>query len=830
MGKSIGWALHWTFVIWTFLAGLNSVKADSQSHLKSLFGQATQTSTNLTRPGEFCSANCKHQQSKPTTCPGFLIERARGDRFGYTHSPLQTCISRINFPKDPFTDLQDYQDYLREQLGFEDYPRIASSCIPQSETSGGIRKTTREIPEVVRATLMTEYYASLTRLKAGQQAIIHSITLLESVLEAKQKRCSPDTEFTGCPVEMEPMDTPCVDPLVPETQEWCALKNRCNGSELHKLASEAISLEYNAFKALQRKRRDHTIKHLHEQIDEALETKKHFKSHLGDIDLEASDLNREVRDSLLEQREKLYDQLGKIQKATKCLSLRNNFGNELCEDFEKTLATTPQLDLSALRDTHKGLMTSSYDAAQSCLKDPRKIKEKQKKATRELALSATMAAVLWPLEGIAQGGSGLIAMGQFLVKATRQSKSARKTLSALKSNITNSDIARMTASTIGLGYSTKMVKQTIKECSHLLNQAQILGTTNGATQSSEFFCSEEHLNQVALKQDYQACLQYSAINTLLVAGPVVGTRVTRELRNHLKRKRVNRRSKDEEGAGEIAQRVEEQWGYSFLSMLRSNQSLRGLWRGIKPLKKKIDDLKKRAENDPALAAQIAAVEQRLNNLRAGNSTSVRQARRNSTTGASTLPEKRIAEAEDLVEEYIRRGIPLSTRAIQKIHKKVNTTVEAPSGVLRGKDDTVYASSGNNSQIGDFYIFGSTVKEMIDDFVRWYHVNRHLLSPVELASLSYQRMVSIHPFKDGNGRTSRIIMNWILESNGLPKSTLIGAEKRAAIFGLSTNKSTSPETVVKNVTRGIYRTIEEYQKAGLIDDTAGLIRQAQKLNR
>ena len=50
-----------------------------------------------------------------------------------------------------------------------------------------------------------------------------------------------------------------------------------------------------------------------------------------------------------------------------------------------------------------------------------------------------------------------------------------------------------------------------------------------------------------------------------------------------------------------------------------------------------------------------------------------------------------------------------------------------------------------------------------------------LNPIELAAWTHAEFVKIHPFVDGNGRTSRLIMNYQLLANGflpvsIPKSS------------------------------------------------------------
>ena len=42
-----------------------------------------------------------------------------------------------------------------------------------------------------------------------------------------------------------------------------------------------------------------------------------------------------------------------------------------------------------------------------------------------------------------------------------------------------------------------------------------------------------------------------------------------------------------------------------------------------------------------------------------------------------------------------------------------------------------------------------------------------LNPIELAAWTHAEFVKIHPFTDGNGRTSRLIMNYQLMAEGFP---------------------------------------------------------------
>ena len=57
--------------------------------------------------------------------------------------------------------------------------------------------------------------------------------------------------------------------------------------------------------------------------------------------------------------------------------------------------------------------------------------------------------------------------------------------------------------------------------------------------------------------------------------------------------------------------------------------------------------------------------------------------------------------------------------------------------------------------------------LIGDFFDWYNKNKNKLHPVELAALVHLKFVTIHPFGDGNGRISRIMMNFVLKKHKFP---------------------------------------------------------------
>ncbi len=56
---------------------------------------------------------------------------------------------------------------------------------------------------------------------------------------------------------------------------------------------------------------------------------------------------------------------------------------------------------------------------------------------------------------------------------------------------------------------------------------------------------------------------------------------------------------------------------------------------------------------------------------------------------------------------------------------------------------------------------------VEELTREFAKKKKQLHPVELAAWAHNLFVQIHPFTDGNGRTARLILNWILIKNHFP---------------------------------------------------------------
>ncbi|XP_072104092.1 protein adenylyltransferase FICD [Mobula birostris] len=65
-----------------------------------------------------------------------------------------------------------------------------------------------------------------------------------------------------------------------------------------------------------------------------------------------------------------------------------------------------------------------------------------------------------------------------------------------------------------------------------------------------------------------------------------------------------------------------------------------------------------------------------------------------------------------------------------------------------------------------------VRKQMQELVQWLNSEEAMsLHPVEFAALAHYKLVYIHPFVDGNGRTARLLMNLILMQAGYPPVTI-----------------------------------------------------------
>lgn len=102
--------------------------------------------------------------------------------------------------------------------------------------------------------------------------------------------------------------------------------------------------------------------------------------------------------------------------------------------------------------------------------------------------------------------------------------------------------------------------------------------------------------------------------------------------------------------------------------------------------------------------------------------------------------------------------------------------------------------------------------LMTDFVTWLNGGKNI-HPVELAGEAHYRLVTIHPFSDGNGRTARLLMNLILIMTGYPPAIIRPQERLPYITSLETAQlGGSKEKYQKIIYNAANRSLDIYLKA------------------
>ncbi|MBD2580565.1 Fic family protein [Oscillatoria sp. FACHB-1406] len=137
-----------------------------------------------------------------------------------------------------------------------------------------------------------------------------------------------------------------------------------------------------------------------------------------------------------------------------------------------------------------------------------------------------------------------------------------------------------------------------------------------------------------------------------------------------------------------------------------------------------------------------------------------------TVGGKTLDEHLEAighkEAIDYIEHLAQQNTKINEWEIKQIHNLILRKITPEeAGSYRTLD---VMAAGTNYRYPPHYL----LSQLMGDFASWLNSEAALsLHPVEYASLAHYRFVSIHPFRDGNGRTARLLMNLLLIRAGYP---------------------------------------------------------------
>ncbi|WP_445733480.1 Fic family protein [Mariniflexile sp.] len=102
-----------------------------------------------------------------------------------------------------------------------------------------------------------------------------------------------------------------------------------------------------------------------------------------------------------------------------------------------------------------------------------------------------------------------------------------------------------------------------------------------------------------------------------------------------------------------------------------------------------------------------------------------------------------------------------------------------------------------------------VSELFDELVNFVNANPLKLNIIELAAVFHHKMVWIHPFFDGNGRTVRLAMNLILMKHGFPPAIILKNDRKKYYEALNQANKGSYNKLMLLMCQAIERTLNIY---------------------
>ena len=104
-----------------------------------------------------------------------------------------------------------------------------------------------------------------------------------------------------------------------------------------------------------------------------------------------------------------------------------------------------------------------------------------------------------------------------------------------------------------------------------------------------------------------------------------------------------------------------------------------------------------------------------------------------------------------------------------------------------------------------------VPQKMQDLIKWLNSQKNKTHIVELSALLHHKLAHIHPFFDGNGRTSRLAMNLLLMQAGYPLVIILRNDRKKYYDVLGKADSGKYEPLVKFIAQSIERSLDIYLK-------------------
>ena len=214
------------------------------------------------------------------------------------------------------------------------------------------------------------------------------------------------------------------------------------------------------------------------------------------------------------------------------------------------------------------------------------------------------------------------------------------------------------------------------------------------------------------------------------------------------------------------------------------------------------------------------------------------------------------EAQRLAEQHTSFTVDMLCRLSSIVMKNTGSTYNTPLGSFSAAEGELRKVNVTAGFGGRSYLAHEKVPQALADFCRWLNNERaslpqnNILAAYRLSFVAHYRLVTIHPWADGNGRMSRLVMNMLQWEFGLIPVKVLKEKKAEYIQALNdtrdqqdesifpavmmrlhnTNLQAEIETFVASQEAGVPQGVLQDVLQGVPQDIASLIKENPKITR
>ena len=188
-------------------------------------------------------------------------------------------------------------------------------------------------------------------------------------------------------------------------------------------------------------------------------------------------------------------------------------------------------------------------------------------------------------------------------------------------------------------------------------------------------------------------------------------------------------------------------------------------------------------------------------------------------------------AYERMQTFAKERTPLTVDILRQLSaltmKNTGTLYHTALGDFSSADGDLRLLNVSAGIGGKSYMSYNKVPSKLNEFCNWLNNEREntvKMTVDEIYNLSFDahyKLVTIHPWADGNGRMARLLMNWIQFENNLITSKILTEDKEEYIKALvetreSENLNVFRDFMTRSMVRNLNTEIKQFEDSTLAD--------------